>query len=305
MNICCIASDPAIDSFLEPLKEIGPVAVYHKQNLSSDDAVKLIGEADVLITGPEAVGNLTMEILSQLPNLKLLSLLTVGTNWVDLEYAKKANITLRTIKGATAESVAEHIWAMILSLAKRVYEFDHAARYDGKFNFADFKGKEVYGKKLGVLGLGDIGTRVARIGKAFSMEVIGVHTTMKPVEGVRVVDKKTLLKEADVIAICIPLNKETEGYISKKEIREMKDGVIVVNCAREKIVDKEAMLESIESGKVFGYGVETPIMKEVPKDDPYYRYPNVIVTPHNAFNTKEANARSYQMVVEGIQSANL
>ena len=123
---------------------------------------------------------------------------------------------------------------------------------------------------------------------------------MKTVGNVKVVDKGTLIKESDVIVVCLPLTNDTKDYISEKEIESMKQGVIIVNPAREKIVNKEAVLKGVKDGKIFGYGVETTIMKEIPEDDPYYTFPNVIVTPHNAFNTIEADQRSYELVVENI-----
>lgn len=300
MKITCIASDPAIDKFLSPLNDLGTVEIHHKQDLAPQEVINLCQDSEVLITGPESVGTLSKEILSQLPKLKFISLLTVGTGWVDLEAAKSQGILVSNIKGTTAESVAEHIWAMILDLAKRVNEFDRATRIDGEYNFANFKGKEVYGKTFGIIGLGNIGKRVARIGEAFSMKILGVHTTMDMVEGIEVVDKEALLKGSDVIALCLPLNEQTKDYISNKEFEMMKEGVILVNCSREELVQKEALMDAFKQEKIFGYGVETTILKEVPHDDPYYQYPNIIVTAHNAFNTVEADERSYQLVVENV-----
>lgn len=114
------------------------------------------------------------------------------------------------------------------------------------------------------------------------------------------VDKETLLKKSDVITICIPLDDKTKDYISTPEINIMKPGVIMVNCAREKIVNKSAVIEGIKSGKIFGYGVETPIMQKIDRNDPYYQYSNIIVTPHNAFNTIEGDEKSYKLVVDNI-----
>jgi len=300
MKTVCIANDPAIDKFLEPLKEIGQLEIFHKKNLLPKEVIEYTKNADILITGPEAVGRLSKEILSKLSSLKFISLLTIGTDWVDLEYTKEKGIEVSNIAGSTAESVAEHAWAMILDLSKRVSEFDRASRLEGNYNFANFKGKEILGKTLGVLGLGNVGKRVAEIGETFTRDILGVHTSMKTVGNVKVVDKGTLIKESDVIVVCLPLTNDTKDYISEKEIESMKQGVIIVNPAREKIVNKEAVLKGVKDGKIFGYGVETTIMKEIPEDDPYYTFPNVIVTPHNAFNTIEADQRSYELVVENI-----
>jgi glycerate dehydrogenase len=302
MKIICIASDVSIDNYMSPLTTIGDLIIHHKQNLTPVETIELLKDADILIAGPESVGNISAEILTQLPNLKFISLLTIGTGWVDLAFCSKKGISVSNIGGATAESVAEHTWAMILSLAKRVSEFDRASRTKGDYNFANYKGKEVFGKTMGIIGLGNIGKEVARIASAFSMKILGLHTSNIPVPGVSLVSQEQLLKESDIVALCIPLNDSTIGYISEKEIAQMKDGVILVNCAREKLVDKESLVTAVKSRKIFGYGVETDIMKEIPKDDDYYQLDNVIVTPHNAFNTVEADDRSYKVVVENIQS---
>ena len=102
---------------------------------------------------------------------------------------------------------------MILDLAKRVTEFNRAAREKGAFNFQEFEGKEVFGKTLGIIGLGTIGTRVARIARGFNMNILGVNKSGRLVEGVKLVPLKTLLKKSDVIAVCLPLNEETQNLV--------------------------------------------------------------------------------------------
>ena len=301
-NIVCIVSDPNINKILEPLKESSNLTIYNKKGLSPEELIDLAKDANILITAPSSIKPLDRNIIESIPNLEHISLLTIGTDWIDLEYTKEQGIKVSNIGDATAESVAEHTWAMILDLSKRVSEFDRAARLEGKYNFAEFKGKEVFGKTLGVLGLGNIGKRVAHIGEIFSMNILGVHTTMDPVDGITIVDKETLLKESDIIAVCLPLNSSTKDYISTQEISLMKDCVIVVNPAREEIVNKDAVLDGIEIGKIYGYGIETPIMKQIPSDDPYYNYPNIIVTPHNAFNTIDADKRTYEIIRDNVVS---
>jgi len=282
------------------LKAVGNLQIFHNQNLSPEEVIDSAKNADVLITGPESTGDLTEEILSKLINLKLIALLTLGTDWVNLDYARSRGIKVSNIGASTAESVAEHTWAMILSLAKRVSEFDRATRIDGDYDFAHFKGVEVYGKTLGVIGLGNIGKRVAEIGKAFSMRLLGINKSGKAVDGIEIVAKEKLFRESDVIAVCLPSDTSTTNYVSYDEIHMMKHNSVLVNCAREKIVNKDAVIEGIKQGKLFGYGVETNIMQEVPRNDPYYDCPQIIVTPHNAFNTAEADIRSYEVVVDNV-----
>lgn len=116
------------------------------------------------------------------------------------------------------------------------------------------------------------------------------------------VDKETLFKESDVIVSSVPLTEETTNMISDKEIDLMKQGVILVNPAVEEITNKEAVLKGLESGKIFGFGIETEIMKPIPKNSDYYKHPRLVATPHNAFNTEDANRKSYDLAISNVKA---
>lgn len=301
IKICCITSNPQIDFIKSELEKLGTLDVYNKQRLTASEVVEIAKEANVLIAGSSGIEKISKELIDQLPNLRLIATLTVGVSWIDVAYAKSKGILISNIKGANSESVAEHTWGMILDLAKRITEFDRDTRYKEAFAFNPYKGKEVYGKTLGIFGLGDIGQKVARIAKGFDMKVLGTNKSNNTVAGVTLVSKEDLLKNSDIIAVCLPLNEETKNFISTDEIALMKDGVILVNCAMEEVVNKNAVLEGLKNKKVFGYGIETTIMVKVDANDPYYDYPNVVLTPHNAFNTEDADKKSYLLVLDNIR----
>lgn len=300
MKICFITTNPQIEYIKDGLEKIGELFVYNRQKLTNDEVVELAKDADILIAGSSGINNISRELIDKLPKLKLIALLTVGVDWVDVAYAKSKNITVCNIKGANSESVAEQTWGMILDLAKRITEFDRDARLQGAFRFNDYKGKEIFGKTLGIIGLGDIGKKVARVAPAFGMRVLGLNKSKKKVDGVEIVELNELLKESDVIAVCAPLTKETNLMISHNEISQMKDGVILVNTSREELANKDAIINGLSTGKIFGYGIETAIMTPIPKDDPYYSNPRVLVSIHNAFNTEDADKKSYELVLENI-----
>lgn len=302
MNIYCITSNQQIDSIKEELSRLGVVQIINAQKLSEQEVVIHAKDADILVAGPSGIAHVSADLLEQLPNLKLIATLTVNTNWIDLGAVKAKGVVVSNIKGANAESVAEHTWGMILDLAKRISEFDRDTRYKGAYKFNDYKGKEVYGKTLGIIGLGDIGKKVARIAQGFDMKVLGINRSGQRVDGVTSTDLHSLLNEADVITICVPLTEETKDMISDNEISLMKDGVILVNCSVEGIVNKDAVLRGLESSKLFGYGIETSIMTPVDPNDPYYSFSNVVLTPHNAFNTEDADKKSYELVLENIKA---
>jgi phosphoglycerate dehydrogenase-like enzyme len=302
MNICCITSNPQVEYIEDDLEKIGDLRVYNKQKLSADEVALLAHDADILIIGPSGVDRISPDMIDQLPNLKLISLLTVGYDWVDVSYAKSKDIAVCNIKGANSESVAEQSWGMIIDLAKRITEFNKDAEKNGACTFGDYKGKEIYGKTLGVIGLGDIGKKIARCAKGFNMKVLGVNKSGLPVDGVELVSLETLLTQSDVIAVATPLNSETKNLISKPQIDMMKTGAILVNCAREEIVNKTAMIEAVRNNKLFGYGVETAIMTPIPKNDPYFSTRRIIAIPHNAFNTEDADKKSYDLVLANIKA---
>lgn len=303
MKIHLVTFNPRpTDSQKQQLRELGDLAIVNVQKLSATEVVEKVPDAEILIVGSSGVEEVSEGLLEGLKRLKYITLLTVGYAWVDVKAAQELNIPISNVKGANSESVAEHTWGMILDLAKRITEFNRDVREKGAYKFGEYCGKEVYGKTLGVIGVGDIGTKVARIARGFDMRVLGVNKSGRLVEGVELTDLENLLKESDVITICVPLTPETESMVSDKEFTLMKDGAILVNCAREDVVNKEAVLKVIASGKIFGYGVETEIMKPIQSNDPYLKYPNVIVTPHNAFNTEDARRKVYDTAIANIQS---
>lgn len=299
MKIYLITSNPAIGNVLKvDLEKAGDFKIIDGQKLTAREVIEKAGDAEILIAGSSGLEKISDELLNGLPNLKYISTLTVGLAWVDIKSTKKHGVKLSNVKGANSESVAEHTWAMILDLSKRVTEFDRDVRNKNAFRFAEYTGKEVFEKTIGIIGLGDIGQKVARIAKAFNMKVIGVNKNNNEVEGVKLVDLDTLYKESDIVAVCTPLTPETENLISNEAVNKMKDGVIIVNSAMEKITNKEAIFKGLESGKIFGFGIETEISQTV--DPSYLKHPRIIVTPHNAFNTEDANKKTYEMAVENV-----
>ena len=303
MKIYLITSNPIISNAMKnELAKVGDLTVINSLKMTAEEVILKASDAEILIAGSSGIEKISREMLQGMKNLKMIATLTVGVAWVDLEAVKEFGITLCNVKGANAESVAEHAWGMILDLAKRINEFDRDTRNKGAFKFADYVGKEVYGKTIGIIGLGDIGTKVARIARGFDMKVLGFNKSGKKVEGAEVVELKKLLKESDVIVTTVPLTDETINMISKKEIALMKDGVILVNPAMEAITDKEAVVNAVESGKIFGFGIETEIMKPVPTDSPYFNNPRILINPHNAFNTEDANIKTYDLAIENVKA---
>lgn len=302
MNIYIITANPKINKEqTKRLNRIGTLIKIDAKKLSSEIVLKEASDADIIIAGASGFKKFSGKLFKKLKSLKFLSLLTVGTAWVDLDSAKEFGVPVSNAKGANSESVAEHIWGMILALSKKIYEFNRDARNKGAFSFIDYQGKEVFGKTLGIIGTGEIGSKVARIASGFDIEVLGINKSGNSVKGIELVDLETLLRKSDIVSVSVPLNKETKNLLNEVELNQMKQDAILVNCAREEIVNKKAVLSAIESGKLFGYGVETAIMEPIPEDDLYFKYKNVIATPHNAFFTEDSDRKCFDLAIENIE----
>jgi len=268
--------------------------------ISSQMLAEKAADCELLVASPSGFERVSKEHLDGLPKLKFISTVSVGTDWIDLKAAKDRGIIVSNQKGVNAESVAEHCFAMILDLAKRITEADRGIRERGEFSPSPYMGTEIYGKTLGIIGTGDIGQRVARMATGFSMKVIGVNKSNRAVDGIDLVSLEKLLTESDMIAVTIPLTAETENLLSEKEFSLMKDGVLLVSTSREMIINKEAALKAVHSGKVSGYGFDAEIMVPIKKNDPYLQSERIVITPHTASMTEEADENYSAMTIENI-----
>jgi phosphoglycerate dehydrogenase-like enzyme len=270
--------------------------------ISPEELVKQAFDCEILVATPSGFKCVSKEHINSLPNLKLITTTSVGTDWIDIQAAKERGVIVSNQKGVNAEAVAEHCFGMILDLAKRITEADRGVREKGEFRQTPYMGIELYGKTLGIIGLGDIGQRVARIAKGLSMKTTGINKSKKEIPGVDLVTMEALLKESDVIAVTVPLTSDTKDLLSEKEFMLMKKSVILVSISREKIINKEAVLNALDSGKVGGYGFDAEIATPIKKDDPYLKYQRIVITPHTASMTKEADKGYVDYTVENIQA---
>lgn len=282
------------------LESIGNVIYLQVNRINGSEIVNKARDAEVLLISPKAVQKLTSYFFESMPKLKHLALLSSGYEWIDVKGAIKNGVSVSCCIGANAESVAEHTWGLILNLSKRITEHDRDLHFSKNFISKKYNGVELEGKTLGILGTGNIGKLVAKIGKCLNMRVFGynrqgiVHDNFD-----QITNLAFLLKESDVVSVNLPLNKETENLIGSREIKHVKTGVIIVNTAREKIINKTAILRALKEEKIFGYGVD---VEKLSINDPYLQFPNVIVNIHNAFNTREAKQRMENLAINNIEA---
>ncbi len=248
-------------------------------------------EAQALIVRSSV--KVTKEILEEAGYLKVIGRAGVGVDNIDCDAATARGVVVMNTPGGNATSVAEHTLALILSMARTVPAADASTR-KGRWERKRFQGNEVFGKTLGIVGLGNIGRQVAQRAKPFGMEVVAydpfVSSDAAHDSGVELLDLDPLLARADYVSLHLSLTPETVGFINKGTIAKMKDGVRIVNCARGPLIDSAALAEAIASGKVAGAGLDV-YESEPPGDNPLLSLDSVVATPHIGGSTEEAQEK--------------
>lgn len=235
----------------------------------------------------------TKEVLEQATELRVIGRAGVGVDNIDCEEATKRGIVVMNTPGGNATSVAEHTMALILSLARAVPSANRSIRA-GLWERKKFQGNEVFGKTLGIIGLGNIGRQVAQRAKPFGMDVVAfdpfVSSDAAKDCGVELLDLEPVLQRADYISLHLSLTADTARIINAESITKMKDGVRIVNCARGELIDGEALEAAIQSGKVAGAGLDV-YDREPPGNSPLVGHDSVVATPHIGGSTEEAQEK--------------
>ena len=258
--------------------------------------------ADALITRGGI--RVTREMMAS-SRLRVVGVHGVGCDHVDLQAAKELGKVVFNTPSALTETVAEMALALMLALTRRLVSADRAVRAgEWTRKYGDLIGSELMGKTVGIIGMGRIGSAVARHLKPFRVELLYFDVVERPeLEaelGLRRVELDTLLGMSDIITLHTPLTPQTRGLISRREFTLMKDGVYIVNTARGKIIEQQPLIEAMESGKLAGAALD--VFEEEPLDpgDPLASMDNVVLTPHLGASSREAMRRMAVEVAEGI-----
>ena len=229
-------------------------------------------------------------LMASAPKLRVIGRAGVGVDNIDAEAATRRGIVVMNTPGANAIAVAELTLGMMLALARQLPKAN-STMHSGKWEKKSLQGVELRGKKLGVLGLGRIGLEVARRARGFGMEVIGhdpfVSASIARENAIQLVSTDELFQQADYLTLHVGLTPQTTGIINEETIAKMKKGVRIVNCARGELIVEEALAEALKSGQVGGAALDV-FHKEPLKDSPFFALENVILTPHIAGSTAEA-----------------
>src|SRR5699024_4230517 len=260
-----------------------------------------VKDTDVLII---ANSPLEGEVIRAAKNLKMLSVAFTGVDHVDLEACKEKGVLVSNAAGYSTPAVVELAFGLMISIFRNIVPLDKVTRGGGSKD--GYGQREIYGKTLGVVGTGDIGSDVAEVGLAFGCDVIAYNRSENKdlkSKGVKYVDIKDLLKESDIVTIHLPLTDETKEFIDKEKLELMKEDAILVNAARGPIIDNKALAETLNEGKIAGAGIDVfDIEPPLDTDNPLLSAKNTVVAPHIGFASEEAMVRRAKIVFENISS---
>ena len=229
-------------------------------------------------------------LMAAAPKLRVIGRAGVGVDNIDAEAATRRGIVVMNTPGANAVAVAELTLGIMIGLARMVPKAN-ATMHSGKWEKKSLQGTELRNKKLGILGLGRIGLEVARRARSFGMELIGhdpfVSAAVARENAIKLVSLEELFRESDYLTLHVGLTPQTAGIINEKTLATMKKGVRIINCARGELIVEEALASALKSGQVAGAGLDV-FHQEPPKNSPFFGLENVILTPHIAGSTAEA-----------------
>ena len=285
----------AIERACDNLKKQGHEVVVYPDRKPELNIERAAG-ADIIL---ESNMPLRKDFFDACPNLKMLSIAFTGLDHIDMDECKRRGIVVMNAAGYSTEAVAEETICMMIGLYRHVIENDKITRSCKGPSIAP--GREIAGKTVGIIGMGAIGQRTAALAQAFGCKVIAWNRTPKQVDGVTFVDKETLLKESDIVALHIALNNETRNFLTAKDFAMMKPTAVIVNAARGPVVNTNDLAEALKNGVIAGaaldvYDGEPPLNS----DNPILEAPNTMLLPHIGFATKEAFEERLKIVVNNI-----
>jgi D-3-phosphoglycerate dehydrogenase len=293
-----LISDPIAPEGVKLLKDSG-LEVVEKPGLSPEELKTEIAGYDAIIV--RSATKVRREIIEAADNLKAIGRAGVGLDNVDREAAAEKGIKVLNTPAATSISVAELALGMMIAAARHIGQGTVSLK-EGRWDKKKFKGIELFGKTLGVIGIGRIGTELAKRAKAMGMTVIFYDPYVKEAEVGESKDLDALLAKADFITLHLPHTDETHYLISREEFAKMKDGAILVNAARGGVVDEEALYEALTSGKLRAAAVDV-YETEPAVGHKLFTLENVVVTPHVGAQAAEGQTRAGIQVAEKIIEA--
>jgi len=289
-----LVADALDQEALEKIESIPDFEVTLKTGMDEDELVKTIPYFNAAVV--RGATKMTKKVIDASSNLELIIRAGIGLDNIEIAAAREKGVEVANTPAATSISVAEHTFGLMLA-AVRNHGQANLSMKEHRWEKKKLSGTELYGKMLGVIGIGRIGQEVAKRALAFGMKVIAYDVIDIETElDVKKVGFEELISQADIITLHLPLTDKTKHMISDREFEKMKDGVILVNASRGGTVDEEALLRAIEAGKIRAAALDV-FEKEPPEDFTLVNHPSVIATPHIGAAAKEGQKRAGMEVV--------
>ena len=290
------------------LREIGELTVFDRTK--PEETIERAKDADILLTNKVLLRRGEIE---KLPSLKYIGVLATGYNVVDLAAAKERGIVVTNVPAYSTESVAQMVFAHLLTITNRTEHYAILNRGDKEekkwskspdFCYWDTKLTELAGKTFGIIGYGNIGRRVGEIAKAFGMKVQALKSmrNCQPDDSVTRVSLDELLRTSDMITLHCPLTDSTRHIINKETLMKMKPAAVVINTGRGPLVDDNAVAEALANGTIAVYCADVLTEEPPNADNPLLSQPNAYITPHIAWATTEARTRLIQVAVDNVRA---
>ena len=284
------------------LEELGEVAIYDRTP-SKSLVIERARDAQVIVSNKCVIDR---EIMMALPALELIVVSATGYNIVDLEAATSLGKAVCNSPAYAKDSVAQHVFALLLAMTNRVYEHADASKRgqwsaspDWTFMLHPMPG--LVDMTIGIIGLGNIGMKVAEIAKAFGMSVLAHSRSPKEIDGVTFCDLESLFKQSDVITLHTPLNEQSQHIINERSLSWMKGNALLINTSRGGLIDEEALLNALSSGSIGGAALDVLSEEPPPEDHILLNAPHCLITPHQAWATHQARALLLSIVEENIR----
>ena len=304
MKIVITDADTVFDTHITAdfLKEFGEVELHGL--LTPQELIPCIEDADLVLCNKTV---LDRKVLSAAKKLKYVGLFATGYNNIDVEAARELGITVCNAPDYSTQAVAQHTFALLLAVLNRVGEYNQTVKAGDwvksrTFSYFPFPLYELAGKTIGIVGYGAIGRRVARIARAFDMQVLVCNRRPVQDDTVTQVELDTLLKQADVVTLHCPLNEDSKGMMNQEAFAKMKAGSVFINTARGGLVEEPALKEALEQGHLLGAGIDVLATEPMTPQCPLLNLPNCYITPHVAWAGLETRRRLMEVVGENLRA---
>ncbi|HEY7914241.1 MAG TPA: phosphoglycerate dehydrogenase [Blastocatellia bacterium] len=296
-----LVSDGLEKTGVEILRSAEGVTVYERPDISADELERVIGDYDALIVRSKT--KVTARLIEKAGSLKVVGRAGTGVDNIDVDAATRHGVVVMNAAAGNTVTTAEHTFAMLMSLARQIPQAVGSTR-SGRWEKTKFLGVELYGKTLGIIGLGRIGSAVAERARAFGMRVLAFDPYFTPEAardlGIEIVPLKEVLAGSDFITLHTPLTEETRGIINRESIALMKPNARIINCARGGLIDEQALAGAIRDGRVAGAALDVFEQEPVSPDNPLLSLDRVITTPHLGASTTEAQLNVATLIAEQV-----